>query len=134
MATATPKPLTPDFHGTPGPSPRSVARAARDAGEKAEKTEPQEPPKELPKHTYASDTESRKRRVDIIGKRIADLEDQRFNAELDWDMFRAQLETMLEDGTATEDELKSVRTAERQSRIRAISLDAALVRMGKRKV
>jgi hypothetical protein len=127
-----PKPLKPDFHGTPGPSARVLERTARDAGEAADETEPKDAPKRLPAHTYGPI--DRKRRGELLDDRHKSLEEQRFNAELDWEMYSAQVESMIASGEATEQEIKSLHDAERTVRLRVISLDAVLVRLGKKKI
>lgn len=126
---ATPRTLRPSFSGRPD---RDVDRAADRARTEAEESEPLEAPTTLPKYKYGID---RKRRLEMIGDRTKNLEEQRFNAELDWEQFKAQIEVLSEEASgANPAELDAVKNAERQTRLRIISLDAALARLEKKVV
>ena len=126
---ATPRTLRSAFSGQPD---RDVGRAADKARGDAEQTEPTEAPATLPKYKYGLD---RKRRLEMIGERTKNLEEQRFNAELDWEQFKAQIDVLSDQASgAQKAEVDAVKNAERQTRLRIISLDAALARLDKKAV
>lgn len=117
--------------GTPRPSNGRLHRIARDAEREAEATEPADPPADLPQYRYKMPLV---RRRELLDERIKTLEEQRFATELDWEVYRSQVDTMSAGTAATEDERSKVRDSERALRVRIASLDAVLGRLTRRKV
>lgn len=120
------KTLSPAFTTRPD---QDIPRAAARARAAAAATEPEGPPAALPKFKYALD---RKRRVEMVKARTTTLEEQRFNTELDWEQTMAQIAALEADPNTQEAELTGVHNAERQTRLRIISFDAALARLAKK--